>query len=436
MRVIVLLCLLQAVLLKADERVTYRGYQVMSVTAGSQDQVDTLNQLQEDNPEVVFFGQPAISRDTEMAVPPQLVAQVVHTMKQTQLVVTLVSGDMQADMDTVMAENEQNELLNNRSGRVLRNGRYSPPHNVYYRMDDVDSIMTNLANAYPDLAVRKQLPLMSELGRNIYYLELGTAGSNKPVIFIEGLAHAREWIVTASLIYSIDTMLSNYVSGDQHARDALNKYTWIIIPVVNPDGYIYTWTSNRLWRKNRKFIAASCTGVDLNRNFNVDFGNTGTSNRCSSDTYHGGSPFSEAETQNIAQVFDGVKSRVVSFLSVHAYSQLLLYPWGYVGSNFDPSPPANRQKLIDLGRLMQTALATNGRSYRLGTAYGVLGYAASGASEDWALQEKPGIFAYCYELRPATYNAGGFDIPASEIVPTGQELLASLYVLAERMDTV
>ena len=36
--------------------------------------------------------------------------------------------------------------------------------------------------------------------------QVGTPGSNKPVIFIEGLAHAREWIVTASLIYTIDTV--------------------------------------------------------------------------------------------------------------------------------------------------------------------------------------------------------------------------------------
>ena len=59
--------------------------------------------------------------------------------------------------------------------------------------------------------------------------------------------------------------------------------------------------------------------------------------------------------------------------------------------------------------------------------------AASGAAEDWALQEKPGIYAYCYELRPKSWSQGGFDIPASDIVPTGQELLASLYVLAEGM---
>ena len=48
----------------------------------------------------------------------------------------------------------------------------------------------------------------------------------------------------------------------------------------------------------------------------------------------------------MATLFNEFKSRVVSFLSVHAYSQLLLYPWGYVSSNYDPSPPSNLQNLV------------------------------------------------------------------------------------------
>ena len=31
----------------------------------------------------------------------------------------------------------------------------------------------------------------------------------------------------------------------------------------------YTWTNDRLWRKNRRIIeGSSCDGVDLNRNYN------------------------------------------------------------------------------------------------------------------------------------------------------------------------
>ena len=66
-----------------------------------------------------------------------------------------------------------------------------------------------------------------------------------------------------------------------------------ILPIANPDGYIYTWSNStdiktRLWRKNRNSnwedgdsifkknqSVANCIGVDLNRNF--DFHWNGTS---------------------------------------------------------------------------------------------------------------------------------------------------------------
>lgn len=67
----------------------------------------------------------------------------------------------------------------------------------------------------------------------------------------------------------------------------LDKLEFIVVPIVNPDGYEvilyvetvaevlaimliqYTWTDDRLWRKNRANIGDSeCRGVDLNRNFN------------------------------------------------------------------------------------------------------------------------------------------------------------------------
>lgn len=39
-----------------------------------------------------------------------------------------------------------------------------------------------------------------------------------------------------------------------------------ILPVLNPDGYEYTHTHDRMWRKNRAQYG-ECIGVDLNRNF-------------------------------------------------------------------------------------------------------------------------------------------------------------------------
>ncbi|KAL8187854.1 UNVERIFIED_CONTAM: hypothetical protein K2H54_057170 [Gekko kuhli] len=52
-----------------------------------------------------------------------------------------------------------------------------------------------------------------------------------------------------------------------HLLDQLDFY---ILPVFNIDGYVYTWTKSRMWRKTRSTNAgSSCIGTDPNRNFNA-----------------------------------------------------------------------------------------------------------------------------------------------------------------------
>ncbi|XP_005107189.1 zinc carboxypeptidase A 1-like [Aplysia californica] len=75
----------------------------------------------------------------------------------------------------------------------------------------------------------------------------------------------------------------------------------------------------------------------------------------------------------------------------------------------------------------------SGMTYKYGTAWELLRYAASGAAEDWALIYKPGIYAYCYELRPDEYSSTAFLLPASQIVDQGEEYYDSIAVLAQEM---
>lgn len=82
--------------------------------------------------------------------------------------------------------------------------------------------------------------------------------------------HAREWLAPAACMWIIKELI------DPVNREYLSNYTFTIIPMMNPDGYLYTWYYEREWRKNRSPspIAGKdwCRGADLNRNFDVHFG--------------------------------------------------------------------------------------------------------------------------------------------------------------------
>lgn len=57
---------------------------------------------------------------------------------------------------------------------------------------------------------------------------------------IEGGIHAREWISPATVTFIIEQFLT---STDPQVRFVAENIVWHIFPVVNPDGYSYTFTN-------------------------------------------------------------------------------------------------------------------------------------------------------------------------------------------------
>ncbi|XP_063686270.1 zinc carboxypeptidase-like [Bolinopsis microptera] len=90
-------------------------------------------------------------------------------------------------------------------------------------------------------------------------------GDKDDVVVLNSLIHAREWVVGCVTMNIIHRLLEYDTVG---AKLLLNNFHFVIIPVVNPDGYEYTHTKNRMWRKNREpTLMPGCFGVDINRNF-------------------------------------------------------------------------------------------------------------------------------------------------------------------------
>ena len=59
----------------------------------------------------------------------------------------------------------------------------------------------------------------------------------KPVVWIQCGIHAREWISITSCMYILDQLTFE----DKVKKALLPKFDFYIMPVVNPDGYAYTW---------------------------------------------------------------------------------------------------------------------------------------------------------------------------------------------------
>lgn len=252
-------------------------------------------------------------------------------------------------------------------------------------------------------------------------------GKTKPVIWIDSGIHAREWIAPASSLYIIDKLVTG-AKTDATVRALLDSYEFHIYPLVNPDGYAYTWTSDRMWRKNRvRFQGYSCQGVDPNRNFGYDFGGPGTSGDVCSSIYRGPEAFSEREAQAVRDGVQAVKDRIQMFFSVHSYSQMIMLPYGS-GPRFQ-SKHYNDQ--LQVARAGQRAISSySGVHYQVGTIQQLLS-AAAGAAADWA-HEQAGIkYAFAAELRDK--GQFGFILPASQITPTGEEWYRAVTAMVNEM---
>ncbi|XP_007570373.1 carboxypeptidase A1-like isoform X1 [Poecilia formosa] len=291
----------------------------------------------------------------------------------------------------------------------------------YHTLSQIYSFQDMLVVENPKL-VSKTVIGHSVEGRPLNVLKFSTGGSNRPAIWIDTGIHAREWVTQASGIVFAKKIVTEY-GTDSVLTEILNRMDIFLEMVVNPDGYHFTHTNNRMWRKNRKQNQdSSCVGVDLNRNWNAGFGGRGSSNNPCTETYHGTRAHSEPEVKSIVK-FVRSHGNIKAFISIHSYSQMLLYPYGYTRN-----PAKDQAELDQVAQKAVTALASlYGTNYRYGSIIKTI-YQSSGGSIDWTY--KKGIkYSYTFELRDTGHF--GFILPANQIVPTANETWLALKVIMD-----
>ena len=321
----------------------------------------------------------------------------------------------------VVSENVQDLIDQERSAIQTRGGAW---FDTFHTRDEINAYIDTLVALRPDLATKVTIGQSLE-GRDIFGIRLTGPGgpAGKPAVLFNACQHAREWASPPVPMYIADQFIRNYDTDPQLAS-LLDGLTLYLVPVVNPDGYVYTWTSNRFWRKNRRNNGGGLFGVDLNRNWAMGWGGEGSSSNPDSETYRGTAAFSEPETQALRD-FILAHPEIRAHIDFHSYSQLILSPWGF--STGEPDEP-DRTIFRQLNDAVQAAiLGVHGEFYVAGPAGATL-YLAAGDMPDWTYGER-GALGWTIELRPA--GTPGFELPPEEIRPTVEENFAAILVLAD-----
>ncbi|XP_045122302.1 carboxypeptidase B-like [Portunus trituberculatus] len=290
----------------------------------------------------------------------------------------------------------------------------------YHSFDEMEQYLYFLEAEYPHLVTLEEIGYSSE-NRSLKVAKVST-GPNRTAIWIDGGMHAREWIAPATTMY----ILYRLVENAWEFPELVNNFDWYILPIANPDGYEFSRTKDRLWRKTRSINPAfpDCVGVDPNRNFGYKWATKGSSNYPCSSIYHGPEPFSEPETKAMADFLLTHKDELKVYVTIHAYSQMWMAPW-----SSSHTLAANNKDLIEVGQKAVEAIKSyNATEYALGTVPDLL-YLASGSSMDFAHGTAGIPYSYALELRDR--GNYGFILPKEQIHPTAQETFLGIRAMTE-----
>jgi len=374
----------------------FDNYKVYQIKVGSKDHLNILRELEQDtSDEYDFWNSPIMGRTTDIMVPPGKTVDFEKMMKNFNMDLGVKVSNLQ---DLIDAETPK---VTPRAGFGWEN---------YHTMEEIYAWLDELLVQYPTILTPHLLGYSYE-GREIRAVKLSHKEGNQ-AIAIEATIHAREWITAATATWILNELLT---SNDTDVVDLATNTDWYFIPVFNPDGFTYTKTTNRLWRKTRYPHYRLCYGVDLNRNFDFQWMSVGASDNPCSETFAGPVPMSDPESLALKAFYEERKDHINVYLAFHSYGQYILSPWGYTLDHV-----GNYDELMQIGNAAAEAIRVRyGTEYTVGSTAETL-YFNSGSSRDWLKGVHNINASYTIEFRD-TGNYG-FVLPPEQILPNSLEM--------------
>ncbi|XP_047537148.1 zinc carboxypeptidase-like [Vanessa atalanta] len=423
LKIIVLTILIIAVNAK---KISYEGYSLYKVTPETENDLILLKDLQKKG--VGEFWEDSFYRNYEMRimVPKENKILFNSMLEKSGMVAEETIKDIQRAID--------DQLKPTQRSAQESHSFLSMNWNQYYTLEEIYNWLDEVQKNYPTIVKSVTMGTSFE-NRPIkgIIIDYGQTRNDTLIGMLQGTLHAREWITTATITWIIKEFLT---STNRDVRALAENFQWHLFPVVNPDGYVYTFTTNRMWRKNRStqnFTSCLTTGVaddmsngvDLNRNFDYSWMTLGSSDNPCTQVYAGPGASSEPETRAISNYILGLnrEGRFIYFIDFHSYTQLICIPYSDVSGN-DVLSAENYADMFEIAargaEKIRDRFATR---YRVGVASDIL-YPMSGTNFDWAKYAARIPISYLIELRDL--GEYGFLLPPEQIIPNNKEIMDAL----------
>jgi carboxypeptidase A2 len=403
----------------AATRKRYDGYKVFNVVPTDLATLQVLHDLLVHDSRVDFWREPSrVGQEVAFMVAPLHQMSVVAKLRRAGIRYSVQIDDVQAELTPMWDDIDRR--------RADSAEPFAFDLNDYNTLDDINAWMTSLvAQCREGLTCEVYSLGDSYEGRPINLFKISKTGSGRKAYWLDATIHAREWITTATIVNIMDRLAKGSTS---EAVSLTDSYDWYFVPVINVDGYAYTWSDERLWRKNRRPTSSSCYGVDLNRNFDFRWGNDGVSHLPCDETYCGPSGGSEPETQAVSAELVRVGPTLGATVTLHSYGNMWMFPWGntvdYNGRTCDLADD-NADLMLVSDATADAIENTYGTNWARGNSCVVI-YATTGGTDDYAKGAAGVKYAFCPELR-----GNSFVIAASQIPLSFEEIWNGLVVMVD-----